>query len=71
MKKVIIDPKKVIKVEPKMIKENFSNLNKLLRKKSAAKSTLQLPEYDELSISDLNYIMNYTEGLLKHINNIQ
>ena len=69
-KKVKIDPAKVIKVEPKMIKTDFTDtmITKLI-KKNMVKSKIKLPQYDELNVCDIHLIHQYVEGLNNYLKN--
>jgi len=70
MAKVKVDPKKVIKVYPKMIRSDFSESNiwDIMFNQSAKKSKLKLPEIEDLTMSDCAYLKQYFEKFAKYFN---
>jgi coenzyme F420-reducing hydrogenase alpha subunit len=69
MTKIKVDHKKVIKVNPKQIKEDFSNksLWEIMSENCYKHSKIKLPNYDDLTFPDIQYLNKYAEGLQKYI----
>jgi len=66
MKKIKVDPDKVIKIEPRMIKDNFANTKKAMKtiKLKTEKDVKKFLNANELGFNKNNVIINGIKPIL-------